>query len=68
MTTESDLIPVDFALDMMTVLSRLTSGFYTATVIAEECGLSVTRTVMALKSLVAYGKAAYKPLEGYAKK
>jgi hypothetical protein len=67
MTTTLDLIPADKALDMLTILSVLTTGYYTSTVLAEEAGLDEPRTYAALRSLVAYGKAKYKPLEGYAK-
>lgn len=63
-----DLIDADYALDLMTVLSCLTAGYYGAAVIAEEAGLPVSRTVRCLKSLVAYGHAAHKTLEGYALK
>ena len=64
--TTVDLLDADFGLDLLTVLSVLTEGYYGVAVLAEEAGLSVSRTCRCCEALVAYGQAKHRTLEGYA--
>jgi DNA-binding IclR family transcriptional regulator len=68
MTITMDLLTGERSFDAVAMLSVLTDGYYSVTVLAEEAGLSTTRAAKALSLLTSYGLAYHHPVEGYARK
>lgn len=61
----SDIIVGDLGFDAITMLSVLTPGYYSTTILAAEAELPISRASAALRYLVNIGKAS-RSIEGYA--
>jgi DNA-binding IclR family transcriptional regulator len=64
--THTDLLTGDLGFDAVVMLTVLTDGYYSLSVLADEAGLPVSKASAALRYLVNAGRVVRHPLHGYA--